>query len=96
MGDSRWPGAQGGEEVRRGAGVEHVVFCEPGAAQLPDAVAHFLHVAGVVRVGVDGDFAAQLFCQAQVAVAEVEPVGVGVVLHSDADSRAAEDCGRLI
>src|SRR5690348_5694871 len=50
----------------------------------------------MMRVGVDNDVAAQLFCVPQVAVAEVEAVGVGVMLDGYAEFRgAAKDSGQV-
>ncbi len=56
--------AEGGQEIVCGPGVEHIISCEPGAAELADAVADFFHVAGVVRVSVDDDFAAEFASEA--------------------------------
>lgn len=77
-------GSEGGEEVVGAFGVEDVLGAEPGALELADAVFHFGEMAGVVGVGVDNDLAAQLLGQAEVAVAEVEALGCGVVLDGHA------------
>ncbi len=52
-------------------GVEDVSCGEPGAAELGDAVAHLVELFGGVGVGVDYDFAAVLFGEAEVEVVEV-------------------------
>src|ERR1700739_263625 len=85
-----------GEEFVGAEGVKDVLSGEPGAAELADSVAHLLHMCGVMRIGVDDDFAAQLFCQAEVAVAEIEAVGEGVLLDGYAKlGSAAEDGGEV-
>src|SRR5580658_3387012 len=55
-------------EFLGGEGVEDVVFGEPGAAGLQNAVANFFHVGGVVGVGVDDDLYALLFGLAEMRV----------------------------
>ena len=65
-------------ELLGGQGVEHVIFREPGAAGLQDAVADFFHMRSVVGIGVDHDFHASLLGLAQVNVVEVEAVGIGI------------------
>src|SRR5207237_6385941 len=64
-----------------GQRVEYVIVCEPGAAGLDDSVANLFHVSGVVRVGVDHDLYAQFFRAAQVAIAQIQPVRIGVQFH---------------
>ncbi len=48
-----------------------------------DAVADLVHVRGVMGVGVDYDFYAVLFGQAEMTVAQVEAVGIGIQFHGD-------------
>ena len=62
-----------------GFGVEDVGGGEPGAAKLGDAVTHLVELFGGVGVGVDDDFAAELFGEAEIQVVEVGAGGVGVV-----------------
>lgn len=88
--------AEGGEEVCCGKRVEDVGWGEPGAAKLADAEADFAEVAGVVGIGVDDEFAAEFFGEAEVAVVEVEPLWGGIVLDGDAElGAAAEDGGQI-
>src|SRR5207249_12186020 len=54
---------------------------EPGAAGLDDSVANFFHMSGVVRVCIDDDLHAQFFRAAQVAIAQIQPVRIGVQFH---------------
>ena len=65
-------------ELLGGQRVEHIIFCEPGAAGLDHSVANLVHVRSVVGVGVDHDLHAQLFRAAQVTIAQIEPVRIGV------------------
>ena len=61
------PGAEVLEEgFGGGFGVEDVGGGESGAAELGDAVAHLVELFGGVGVGVDDDFAAVLFGQAEI------------------------------
>lgn len=65
-------GAELGEEGGGGGlGVEDVGCGEPGAAELGDAVAHLVEFFGGVGVGIDYDFAAVFFGQAEVEIVEV-------------------------
>ena len=75
-------------------GVEDVGGGEPGAAELGDAEAHLVELCGGVGVGVDDDFAAELFGEAEVEVVEVGAGGAGVVFDGDAEFGGAfEDAG---
>src|ERR1700681_2107766 len=71
-----------GKFLRR-QGVQDIVFGEPGATRLGDSVTYFLHVRSMVGIGVDDNFHPMLLGHAQMNVAEVEPLGVGVQLHRD-------------
>ena len=64
-----------------GQRIQHVVFCQPGAAGLQNAVADLFHVRGVMGVGVDHDLHALLLGLAEVDVVQVEAVGIGIQLH---------------
>jgi hypothetical protein len=62
-----WSGTEVLEEgFGGGFGVEDVGGGEPGAAELGDAVAHLVELFGGVGVGIDDDFAAVLFGQAEI------------------------------
>ncbi len=67
------------ESFGGGFGVEDVCGSEPGAAKLGDAVTNLVELFGGVGVGVDDDFAAVLFGDAEIQVVEVGAGRVGVV-----------------
>ena len=71
-----------------GFGVEDVGGGEPGSAERGDAVTHLVELFGGVGVGVDYDFAAVFFGEAEMEVVEVGAGGAGVVLDC-----YAEVCG---
>ena len=65
---------------------------EPGAAELGDAVGELVELFGGVGVGVDDEFAAVVFGEAEVGVGEVGAGGGAVVFDGDAElGGAAED-----
>src|SRR5271165_5732451 len=68
-------------EFLGGQRVQHIVFGEPGAAGLQDAVADFFHVRSVVRIGVDHNLHALLLGLPQMHVVQVEAVGIGIQFH---------------
>jgi 1-aminocyclopropane-1-carboxylate deaminase/D-cysteine desulfhydrase-like pyridoxal-dependent ACC family enzyme len=76
-------GPECGKKVICAAGVENVGGREPCAAELADAIAHLFEAGDVVCVCVDGNPAAALFGDAEVTIAEVEAIGVSVVLDRD-------------
>ncbi len=80
---SLWPGSQSCQKRPGTPGVQHVLFGQPGPPQLQHAVAHLFQVTDVVGVGVDHDLHAQLLGMPQVTVAQIQPVGIRIVLHGD-------------
>jgi hypothetical protein len=56
--------------------IQYVLSGEPRAAGLHHTVPDFLHVGGVVRIGANDDFDAALLSHAEMAVAQVEPIGI--------------------
>ena len=78
-------GAQAGQKgFGGGLGVEDICCGEPGATELGDAVAHLVEFFGGVGVGIDYDFAAVLFCEAEMEIVKVGAGGRGVVFDCDA------------
>ena len=65
--------------------IQDVRFRQPGPPQLPDSIMHRVQMADVVRVGIDHNVAAQLPGPAQVDVAQVKPVGIGIVFDRHAE-----------
>src|SRR5215469_14635980 len=76
--------AEGGEEFFGWERVEHVAGFEPAAAGGFDAIFHDAKLDGGVCVGGDDDFHAALLGEAQMGVAQIEAVRIGVAFDGDA------------
>src|ERR1700689_4294657 len=63
--------------------IQDISSGQPSAPCLQDAVADFIQMRSVMRIGVDDDLDAALLGLAQVYIIQIEPVGVGVQLHRD-------------
>src|SRR5579875_2064380 len=64
--------------------IQYISFCKPCTTQLAHSVTQLFHVAGMVCIGIDNNFAAHLFCHAQVAIAEVQSVRISIVFNGNA------------
>ncbi len=82
-----WSGAQRRQEILDRPRIQDVFFRQPGPPQLPDSVTHRVQAADVVRVGIDHNLATQLPGPAQVDVAQVKPVGIGIMFHRHSELR---------
>src|SRR5215472_16531859 len=79
-------------ELLFGKGVQNIFFRESGAARLQNSVTDFFQVRSVMGVGVNDDFHAVLLGQPEMAVAEVEAIGLSVQFHGNlASGSGSED-----